>query len=65
MSVTVVYSSERLECVLNREIMEQAGARVIVRGFGSSECRCRAHLVYLGASQASSVGTLGDITRPR
>lgn len=63
-SVTVLYSFERLECLLNRQLLEQPEARVIVRGFGSSDCRCRAHLVYLGAIQASSVGTASDITRP-
>src|SRR5437588_429483 len=45
--VTVRRTSERLECALNAEALRRPGAQVIVRGFGSSDCRCRAHLVYL------------------
>ena len=63
-SVTVLYSLERLECVLNRQVMEQPGAQVIVRGFGSSDCRCTAHLVYLGACRASPAGSSGDTPSP-
>lgn len=47
--ITVVPTQDRRECALNREWMEQPGAQVIVRGFGSSDCRCPAHLLYLGA----------------
>jgi Uri superfamily endonuclease len=39
-------TTERLECALNRRTLEAPGARVIVRGFGSSDCHCPAHLVY-------------------
>jgi Uri superfamily endonuclease len=46
--VTVMPTRARLECVLNRTILERPGARVIAAGFGSSDCRCPAHLVYLG-----------------
>jgi len=43
---------ERLECVLNRQVLARPDACVAVRGFGSSDCRCAAHLVYLGESEA-------------
>jgi sugar fermentation stimulation protein A len=48
--VTVIERPTRrqMECALNRRVLEMAGARVAVRGFGSSDCTCAAHLVYLG-----------------
>ena len=39
-------SSTKQECELNSKMLEMDGARVPVRGFGSSDCRCAAHLVY-------------------
>jgi Uri superfamily endonuclease len=48
--VTTWPASERQECALNRTVLEQPGARVIARGFGSSDCRCSTHLVYFGAA---------------
>lgn len=41
----------RLECSWNGRTMRLAGARVVVPGFGSSDCDCPAHLVYLGEKQ--------------
>src|SRR5438132_1599052 len=41
-------TTERLECTLNARSLEQPGAQVVVKGFGSSDCGCPAHLVYLG-----------------
>jgi len=38
----------RSECALNRQTLALPAARVIARGFGSSECHCPTHLVYLG-----------------
>ncbi len=40
-------SSYRVECELNRQILRQSGAQVVVPGFGSSDCRCPSHLVYV------------------
>src|SRR5438445_7719226 len=37
-------TTERLECALNARSLERPGARVVVKGFGSSDCRCPAHL---------------------
>jgi len=36
----------RAECARNRRILSLPGAEVPVAGFGSSDCRCAAHLVY-------------------
>jgi Uri superfamily endonuclease len=40
-------SLERLECARNREMLALPCAQVIAPGFGSSDCRCPTHLVYL------------------
>ena len=36
------------ECSLNKKIMKLKGAKIIVKGFGSSDCKnkCPAHLIY-------------------
>lgn len=39
-------SSARYECELAAETLAMGGARTPVRGFGSSDCRCPAHLAY-------------------
>lgn len=45
-AVTVVVTSERLECALNAQALQQPGAQIIAPRFGSSDCRCPAHLIY-------------------
>ncbi|PWB77529.1 MAG: DUF123 domain-containing protein [Candidatus Methylomirabilota bacterium] len=48
-------TSEKIECPLNRKALAKPGAQVIVEGFGSSDCRCPSHLVFLGrASQRNA-----------
>lgn len=46
--IRVRHTRRRVECLLNREVLKQPGAQVIAKGFGASDCRCPAHLVYLG-----------------
>jgi Uri superfamily endonuclease len=46
--VRLFLSGERRECALNRQTLALPHARVVARGFGSSDCRCPTHLVYLG-----------------
>jgi Uri superfamily endonuclease len=41
-----VASEERLECQWGEVTRALSGAQVPVRGFGSSDCRCPAHLIY-------------------
>lgn len=41
-------TAKKKECELNRTALRLPGSQVLVRGFGSSDCRCEAHLVYLG-----------------
>ncbi len=42
-----VLSKERLECRWCQAARDLPGARIPVPGFGASDCRCPAHLVYL------------------
>jgi HEAT repeat protein/Uri superfamily endonuclease len=42
-------SGERLECTWAAALGQRPGARIVVPGFGASDCRCPAHLVHLPA----------------
>jgi Uri superfamily endonuclease len=53
-SVGVLTTSERWECALHAQAMAALGGRVVAPGFGSSDCRCRSHLGYLGHERGSS-----------
>jgi hemerythrin-like domain-containing protein/Uri superfamily endonuclease len=44
--VWVRESPERLECALAATLAARPGAALPVPGFGSSDCRCRSHLVH-------------------
>jgi Uri superfamily endonuclease len=44
-----VVSEERLECKWGEAARRLSGAQVPVRGFGSSDCRCSAHLILFSA----------------
>lgn len=46
--IRVFPTSEKVECALNQKALKKPGAQVIVEGFGSSDCRCPSHLVFLG-----------------
>ncbi len=43
-----VLTRRRVECARNRRVLATAGARVIARGFGASDCQCETHLAYFG-----------------
>jgi Uri superfamily endonuclease len=43
-------SPERLECVWARALLSLTGAQVSFRGFGSSDCSCLTHLLYVAPS---------------
>lgn len=34
------------ECSLNQRLLRLKDARVVIKGFGSSDCRCPSHLVF-------------------
>lgn len=46
--VWVLPGLERKECSLAAELLGMPGAQPGPRGFGSSDCRCRTHLVHFG-----------------
>ena len=54
--VVVKETRQRLECLWNTEMLERPGAQVIAKGFGSSDCRCPAHLVYVPPKPAEVPG---------
>ncbi len=49
LDVLTVPTRRRMECRLNRRVLNMKRARVVARGFGSSDCRCPSHLIYVGA----------------
>ncbi len=51
MSITVFPTPQKIECALNRKMLRRSGTQVIAQGFGSSDCRCPSHLVFLGYSR--------------
>ena len=42
-----VASTDRLECLWAQAARQLPGAEIPVPGFGSSDCRCPSHLIYL------------------
>lgn len=51
------WCDRRLECELNELMLNSMYSSVLIHGFGSSDCRCRAHLVYLGKEEECAVST--------
>lgn len=40
-------STDRLECRWAQATRQLSGAEILIPGFGSSDCRCPTHLIYL------------------
>jgi len=58
-TVTAVVATEtnkKLECKMNRYIKMEGGAKIPVKGFGSSDCKekCESHLLYFGEEEIKS-----------
>ncbi|MEA2090544.1 MAG: GIY-YIG nuclease family protein [Thermoproteota archaeon] len=49
-AVIAILTRQRLECKLNRAIKESLDGRILVDGFGASDCKenCGSHLLYFG-----------------
>jgi Uri superfamily endonuclease len=45
------------ECELNKKLLKGKSSIVVVKGFGSSDCRCPSHLVYF----TKSVGAIHEL----
>ncbi len=43
-------TNDKMECPINRHLRDRLQAKIVVAGFGSSDCsrRCGSHLLYLG-----------------
>jgi Uri superfamily endonuclease len=39
-------TTERLECQSHQKILSLPNCKTLVKGFGSSDCKCRSHLAY-------------------
>ncbi len=48
-------SEERLECIWGRAARQLPQARIPAPGFGSSDCRCRSHLIFFPAPPSFSL----------
>lgn len=46
MSVHITKTSQKLECKLSRKVQDIINSSVILKGFGSSDCKCSSHLFY-------------------
>ncbi len=42
----------REECAVHAATLEMDGATELIKGFGSSDCRCRSHLTYFAKEPA-------------
>jgi len=42
----VIMHVKKSECHWNNRLLELAESEVLVNGFGSSDCKCRTHLLY-------------------
>lgn len=47
-------SDRKIECELAKS-MEKIGGKHLVKGFGSSDCGCASHLLYLGGLKVASI----------
>ncbi len=47
-AIIAAEGKERMECKVNRYLKEGSSAKILVRGFGSSDCKnnCGSHLLY-------------------
>lgn len=57
-TMSVACDSQEYECAIAETLMHAEGAVVVVQGFGSSDCRCRSHLIYFGDAGVESVAEL-------
>ena len=58
-TVLIPLGGKDMECRVAQALMGARGVRIVARGFGSSDCRCRSHLFYLGPTDEAQ-GPLED-----
>ncbi len=47
-TVAIPCERKQVECEVVRTLLQCEGARVLMRGFGSSDCTCESHFLYFG-----------------
>jgi Uri superfamily endonuclease len=47
-TVAIPGDSKETECAVARSLLSSGEAETVMRGFGSSDCGCPSHLIYLG-----------------
>lgn len=55
LDVIAVATERRIECERNRRVLAMEGARVPVKDFGASDCRCPAHLAWFRQSPTAEL----------
>ncbi|MDI6760661.1 MAG: GIY-YIG nuclease family protein [Candidatus Brocadiaceae bacterium] len=58
LSIHVFKASKEWECRLSQKIAGLEGARIIMKGFGASDCKCPSHLYYFSLRPRISRGVL-------
>ncbi len=53
--VTVPTDSKRSECAIVKSLLGSPAARVVVTGFGSSDCRCESHLIHFEGNEYEDI----------
>ena len=48
-------TNQKLECELNRKVQRLPNARILVKGFGSSDCKCPSHLTFFGNTNPTNL----------
>lgn len=44
----ITYENQTGECSLREKIMEEKSGSLPIKGFGSSDCNCLSHLIFIG-----------------
>jgi Uri superfamily endonuclease len=47
-SILKIRTRQRIECKLNKTILKNLNGKILIKKFGSSDCNCKSHLIYLG-----------------
>jgi Uri superfamily endonuclease len=47
-SILKIKTKQKIECRLNETILKKLNGKFLIEKFGSSDCNCKSHLIYLG-----------------
>lgn len=57
------YLGGESECGLNQRVARLSGSKTIIRGFGSSDCRCTTHLFHFSRNPSREMETGRELRR--